>query len=737
MFRTSNGIKNISVGEDAVRCNSAQVCVSHIAGAPLFLAAAMIMAMTGSAEAQVPKSAALQKGGVQQLQIDQLAKTLPPALASAYLVKVKTFSVIGGDKPGDSANLVLTIETSGAGTKDIPWSISDGANVIASGSERGVPAGKTIEVSATYRLPPGAPLVKLQAAIDPKNTLSEPDSERANNLSQVIEKAVRNPLPMPLAPPAPPAPPNAGKPPTTPSAASNAALAAPGKTGRAAEVAVQPAGPDGRANPTAATGLATIAHPTDITRGTTTTTAPSGRPGPAGNVVSGLGSTGVQREQILMPAVKSLTLDANVFRGSSAQGTITLESRALVGGVVKLSSSSDSVGVPQTLMFPIGATSANFTVIAYPGAPAGNVSVTAVGSESGAVAKRASITVWGSEQVDSIAKVDGSCPLQTNHARNPRPGETCRIAVFMETAAGPGGAKANLSSSTAVVTTPVSVSVPANADRSTFDLVVANNATPGPVTISASGDRPGGIPRQLTLTIDPAPPPPPVALSQVDYLFVPSTYYPNQTFEGTIHLDHSAEAGGVNVTLMTPSTYVTVPSSVNIPAGGSTAHFSLRIAAGAPTSNVVISGVRSGSGNTPVTASLRIEENGAASLFQLLFVEPDTLDWIPKPDDSSRSAAPVTALGTVVLSNIAPQGGFLVDIFCTPCGTEETGLSIPSFVRVPAGQTSAQFALTLGTQRPSSKPAGSRVTVHIRGQSGGSGAVNLFTHPTDLFLVWH
>jgi hypothetical protein len=158
----------------------------------LLMAAFLCMAGTSLVQAQVPKPAVLPKGATTLPAADLPAKSPTLAIASNYLVKVKGFTANGGDKPGDTANLVLTIETSGSGSKDIPWSISDGANVIVTGIERGVPAGKTIEVSASYRLPSGPAPVRLQAAIDSKNTLGEPDSERANNLSQVIEKSIRN-----------------------------------------------------------------------------------------------------------------------------------------------------------------------------------------------------------------------------------------------------------------------------------------------------------------------------------------------------------------------------------------------------------------------------------------------------------------------------------------------------------------------------------------------------------------
>jgi hypothetical protein len=96
-------------------------------------------------------------------------------------------------------SLVLVIETTGNGAKDIPWTITDGATEIASGIERGVPANKTIEARAEFRPAAGPGVLHLRGNVDPRNTLHEPGNELGNNVSRVVDKSVNVPgLPAPF-----------------------------------------------------------------------------------------------------------------------------------------------------------------------------------------------------------------------------------------------------------------------------------------------------------------------------------------------------------------------------------------------------------------------------------------------------------------------------------------------------------------------------------------------------------
>jgi hypothetical protein len=313
---------------------------------------------------------------------------------------------------------------------------------------------------------------------------------------------------------------------------------------------------------------------------------------------------------------------------------------------------------------------------------------------------------------------------------------------------------------------------------------------------------------------------PPAAASQVGSISLASLGEPGQTIPGSVTLNSPAEAGGVNVTLASSSAYVTVPASVNIPAGARSAAYSARIAAGAPTGEVIISGARSGTGNRVVTNILNIshtqvysidvfarqvmqssgsytvspadhvvigaanrarvvlERNAATdvtinlsssdssvtlpasvtvpagqnlaifsvttssgagigsatlsavregsgniakskivSLVPLVptFISTPHLDWWPKSDNSSESAAPVTGEATVYINAQAPAEGVSLDIWLNRSDFR-AGVSVPGSVLVPAGQTIATFAVTLGTQRPAQTSS----LYHILAQRHGS-----------------
>jgi hypothetical protein len=163
-------------------------------GVQLALAALLGMALAGSIQAQPVKPAVPLTGAP-----DISTKAPALAVATSYLVKAKDFTVSGSDRPGAVLSLVLVIETTGNGSKDIPWTITDGATEIASGIERGVPANKTIEARAEFRPAAGPGVLHLRGNVDPRNTLHEPGNELGNNVSRVVDKAVNVPgLPVPV-----------------------------------------------------------------------------------------------------------------------------------------------------------------------------------------------------------------------------------------------------------------------------------------------------------------------------------------------------------------------------------------------------------------------------------------------------------------------------------------------------------------------------------------------------------
>jgi hypothetical protein len=116
-------------------------------------------------------------------QIQQPQGTQQKAIgATPFRAKAKAFDVTGGSKPGDTVTLKLTIETTGGGTKSVPWTIyRDGDVVLKSDTKSGVAGGTTFDVNTTWAATAGSH--DFYGEVDPSNTLNEPSSERGNNLS--------------------------------------------------------------------------------------------------------------------------------------------------------------------------------------------------------------------------------------------------------------------------------------------------------------------------------------------------------------------------------------------------------------------------------------------------------------------------------------------------------------------------------------------------------------------------
>jgi hypothetical protein len=137
-----------------------------------------------------------------------------------------------------------------------------------------------------------------------------------------------------------------------------------------------------------------------------------------------------------------------------------------------------------------------------------------------------------------------------------------------------GGAQVVLSSNnTGAARTPASVTVAAGATSATF--TVSTSAVTATTTVTVSGAY-GGVARSASLTVQPVPPPPP-ALSSLT-LNPTSVIGGLQASTGTVTLSAPAPAGGVLVNLSSSSGAASVPSSVFIPAGASSASFTVNTA---------------------------------------------------------------------------------------------------------------------------------------------------------------
>jgi len=259
------------------------------------------------------------------------------------------------------------------------------------------------------------------------------------------------------------------------------------------------------------------------------------------------------------PTPSSLTVSpTSVTGGNSSTGTVTLSGAAPSGGAqVALSSNNGAASVSSSVIVPAGATSATFTVSTS--AVAASTTVTISANYSGAT-RSASLTVTPAPPPP---------PTLSSVALNPtsvRGGNSSTGTVTLSGAAPAGGAPVALSSSnTTAARVPSSVTVAAGATSATFTVSTTAVAAVTTVTISASY---GGVTQTASLSVTP-PPLPTVSSLTLN----PTSVIGGASSTGTVTLSGPAPAGGAQVALSSNNGAASVPSSVIVPAGATSATF--------------------------------------------------------------------------------------------------------------------------------------------------------------------
>ena len=277
----------------------------------------------------------------------------------------------------------------------------------------------------------------------------------------------------------------------------------------------------------------------------------------------------------------------SVVGGNSSTGTVTLSGPAPAGGAqIALSSSNTTAArVPASATVVAGATSATFTVS------------TSVVSASTAVA--ISATYAGASKTTSLTVQPAAPPAVTLSSLTLNPtsvvgGNSSTGTVTLSGPAPSGGAQIALSSSnTSVARVPASVSVAAGATSATFTASTSVVTASTAVTLSAAY---GGATRSASLTVQPVPAPAPTLSSLT--LSPSSVVGGAQASRGTVTLSAPAPAGGALITLSSSSGAASVPSSIFIPAGASSASFTVNTSIVLASTSATISGQYRGTTRT-------------------------------------------------------------------------------------------------------------------------------------------
>ena len=340
--------------------------------------------------------------------------------------------------------------------------------------------------------------------------------------------------------------------------------------------------------------------------------------------------------------------------GATTFGYVDLEGFgfAPAGGInVTLSTNNAAASVPASVTIPAGARGATFPIQSSPVTTATTVTITAryngvttqwpmrlmPGAPPTKFWVRPMSTTSGSQGVVTVAEGLGFDQILQVTSNNPE---------FAEV--------------------PNTVSASAGSGVGFFDIVTRPVTEQKLVTISVSG---GDVTLSSPLTIYPALP------AMTALTVAPTSVVGGATATGTVRLASAAPVGGVGVNLssMLPGT-ASVPASVTVPAGATSANFPITTFPSAPTSVQISAQFNQSFLSASITVTA--PPSGGATL-SAVSLSPTSV------------TGGTSSTGTVALSGAAPSGGAVVSLSDNSAAT-----AVPASVTVPAGATSASFTVT-------------------------------------------
>jgi len=242
------------------------------------------------------------------------------------------------------------------------------------------------------------------------------------------------------------------------------------------------------------------------------------------------------------------TSPTSVTGGTSSTGTVTLTGAAGTGGVViNLASSDPAASVPANVTVIAGASSATFPITTSPVSVTTNVTITAT---QGSITRTAPLTVNPAVTVSGLS-------LNPTTVTG---GQNSTGTITLSGGAPPGFVVAVSSNNTAAQV-PSSVAVPAGSTSTPFTVTTSPVSSPVTATITAGS-------RTATLVVQPGP------LTVSNLVLSPSTVVGGNTSTGTVSLS-GAPSSAVVVTLSSSNGSATVPASVTVLAGTTTASFNI------------------------------------------------------------------------------------------------------------------------------------------------------------------
>ena len=353
------------------------------------------------------------------------------------------------------------------------------------------------------------------------------------------------------------------------------------------------------------------------------------------------------KETILVGSTVTVTIaPTSVYASKAAAATIRLSVAAPAGGVtVMLSSDNPAVTIAPSVKFNAGATTINVPV--QTGAVAADTSAVITAS------------IGGTEAYGTLT-VLVPFPKTLTIAPNVITGGNSAVGtITLQSNAPAGGQVVTLTSMHPDVTVPASVTIPAGAISATFSVATKIASRDYSAAIYAEADGAGVGTTVLVKRVTPK-----------SITFAPSTVPGGNASVGTVTLNVAAPAGGAVVQLKSTSTFVTVPTSVTVAEGQTTATFDI---ATSVTPRTVLANVQATAAGVRVAGVLTVSGVNVTSIT----LAPNSV------------LGGTSTTGTVNLNTNAPTGGLTVQLYTS------TGIAgVPTSVTVLAGQKTATFTVT-------------------------------------------
>ena len=368
--------------------------------------------------------------------------------------------------------------------------------------------------------------------------------------------------------------------------------------------------------------------------------------GASGNDPSAVSNAGAAYAFQLTETMSLSFPTAGVIGGRSSTGTVTLGAAPAVDTVIALSSNSAALQVPATVTVLAGNTTATF--VATTSVTLADTLATVSATGTGYAAALTTLDV----RLPRVGAVSFSSSVVAI-------GQSATGTVTLQAAAPTGGILVSLANNApAALSCPATVLVPAGQTRATFTVVGQTVAT---TTLAKVTGTPSFTEKSATISVLP--------YFLADFTVGSSTLLASTSTLGTVTVSSPAPAGGSVITLTSSSTRVTVPASVTIAEGTTSATFSIA------------------AGTLPVTGALVRATLGSITKQSAINVVQRNI--VSATLGSTLVTSGSTTTFTITLNAAAPS-----DMIVTLSSQSPTIAGVPATVTILAGQTSAMVTVT-------------------------------------------